>query len=68
MRVRTATAKGAVAQSLLKNIWPLLPAKTAIRPVIDSVFPLADARLAHERLESGNHIGKIVLETGQMAY
>jgi putative PIG3 family NAD(P)H quinone oxidoreductase len=68
MRVRTAAAKGAVAQSLLKNIWPLLPAKTAIRPVIDSVFPLADARLAHERLESGKHIGKIILENRQMAY
>jgi NADPH2:quinone reductase len=62
MRVRSAAAKGEVAQALLKNVWPLLPAKTAIRPVIDSVFPLADARLAHERLESGNHMGKIVLE------
>jgi putative PIG3 family NAD(P)H quinone oxidoreductase len=68
MRVRTAAAKGEVAQALLRNIWPLLPAKTAIRPVIDSVFPLADARLAHERLESGKHIGKIVLENRQMAY
>jgi NADPH:quinone reductase-like Zn-dependent oxidoreductase len=62
MRVRTAAAKGEVAQALLKNIWPLLPAKTTIRPFIDSVFPLADARLAHERLESGNHVGKIILE------
>ncbi|HMJ62180.1 MAG TPA: zinc-binding dehydrogenase, partial [Bryobacteraceae bacterium] len=68
MRVRTAAAKGEVAQALLKNVWPLLPAKTTIRPVIDSVFPLADARLAHERLESGEHIGKIVLEIRQMAY
>jgi len=62
MRARTVAAKGEVAQALLKNIWPLLPAKTAIRPFIDSVFPLADARLAHERLESGNHVGKIILE------
>lgn len=62
MRVRTPAAKGEVARALLENIWPLLPAKTTIRPVIDSVFPLADARLAHERLESGKHIGKIVLE------
>jgi len=68
MRVRTAAAKGEVAQVLLQNVWPLLPAKTTIRPVIDSVFPLADARLAHERLESGEHIGKIVLEVRQMAY
>jgi len=68
MRVRTAAAKGEVAQALLKNVWPLLPAKTTLRPVIDSVFPLADAWLAHERLESGKHIGKIVLENRQMAY
>ncbi len=62
MRSRTPAAKGEVAQALLKNIWPLLPAKTTIRPVIDSVFPLTDARLAHERLESGKHIGKVILE------
>jgi NADPH:quinone reductase len=62
MRARTPAAKGEVAQALLKNVWPLLPAKAAIRPIVDSIFPLAEARLAHERLESGNHIGKIVLE------
>jgi NADPH:quinone reductase-like Zn-dependent oxidoreductase len=32
------------------------------RPVIDSVFPLAEARAAHERMESGEHFGKIVLK------
>jgi NADPH:quinone reductase-like Zn-dependent oxidoreductase len=32
-----------------------------VRPVVDSVFPLADARAAHERMESGEHFGKIVL-------
>jgi NADPH:quinone reductase-like Zn-dependent oxidoreductase len=32
-----------------------------IRPVVDSVFPLADARRAHERLEAGEQLGKIVL-------
>jgi zinc-binding alcohol dehydrogenase/oxidoreductase len=31
------------------------------KPVIDSVFPLAQARAAHERLESGEQFGKIVL-------
>jgi NADPH:quinone reductase-like Zn-dependent oxidoreductase len=61
MRARPSEAKGEVARALLKNIWPLLPAKDPIRPVIDSTFPLADARLAHERMESGAHIGKIVL-------
>jgi NADPH:quinone reductase-like Zn-dependent oxidoreductase len=31
------------------------------KPAIDSVFPLAEARAAHERMESGEHFGKIVL-------
>lgn len=32
-----------------------------LRPVIDSVMPLDDARRAHERLEAGGQFGKIVL-------
>jgi NADPH:quinone reductase-like Zn-dependent oxidoreductase len=31
------------------------------RPVVDSVFPLAEARAAHERLEAGEQLGKVVL-------
>lgn len=61
MRARTPEQKGEVARRLRAEIWPLLPAKNPIRPVIDATFPLRDARLAHERLESGDHIGKIVL-------
>ena len=38
-----------------------LVASGRARPVIDSVFPLAEARAAHERMESGEHFGKIVL-------
>jgi zinc-binding alcohol dehydrogenase/oxidoreductase len=38
-----------------------LVASGRIRPVVDSVFPLADARAAHERLEAGEQFGKIVL-------
>jgi NADPH:quinone reductase-like Zn-dependent oxidoreductase len=45
----------------LREVWPLLPPKNPIRPIIDSTFPLADAARAHERMESGEHIGKIVL-------
>ena len=32
-----------------------------VRPLVDHVFPLADARAAHERLEAGTQLGKIVL-------
>jgi putative PIG3 family NAD(P)H quinone oxidoreductase len=61
MRVRTPEQKGAVARALLKNVWPLLAMKSSIRPIIDSTFPLREAWRAHERLESGEHVGKMVL-------
>ncbi|MFL5964328.1 MAG: zinc-binding dehydrogenase [Gaiellaceae bacterium] len=41
-------------------VWDLIDAGRA-RPVVDEVFPLADARAAHERLEAGQQLGKIVL-------
>lgn len=61
MRPRTAEEKGAVAGQLRANIWPVLPKKQVIRPIIDATYSLAEARKAHERLERGNHVGKIVL-------
>lgn len=61
MRARTPQEKGRVRDGLLRYIWPLLPPKDVIRPVIDSTFPLADAARAHERMQSGEHIGKIIL-------
>ena len=33
-----------------------------LRPLVDQVFPLAEARAAHERLEAGEQLGKIVLQ------
>ena len=63
MRARPSEAKGEVAAALFADIWPLLPAKDHIRPMVDSTFPLAEAWRAHERLESGGNIGKIVLVT-----
>jgi NADPH:quinone reductase-like Zn-dependent oxidoreductase len=38
-----------------------LVASGKIRPLVDSVYPLAEARAAHERLERGEQVGKIVL-------
>lgn len=61
MRARAPGEKGEVAKRLRKDIWPLLPAKTTIRPLIDRTFPLEDASKAHALLEESTHIGKIVL-------
>ncbi len=64
MRARPSEAKGKVAAALFADIWPLLPAKDHIRPIVDSTFPLAEAWRAHERMESGTHVGKVVLVAG----
>lgn len=61
LRPREIAFKAAIARNLREKVWPLIAAGR-IRPVIDSVFPLADAARAHERMESSAHIGKIVLE------
>jgi NADPH2:quinone reductase len=60
LRPRPVAFKGAIAQSLLRNVWPLLEAGK-IRPVIHSEFPLAQARDAHALMDAGEQIGKIVL-------
>lgn len=61
LRGRSVNEKGAIAQALLKDVWPLLPKRDVIWPVIDSEYPLQQANLAHARMESGEHVGKIVL-------
>jgi putative PIG3 family NAD(P)H quinone oxidoreductase len=61
LRGRTPREKGAIRDELLRVIWPLLPEKSVIRPIVDGTFPLEQASVAHERLESGAHVGKIVL-------
>ena len=60
LRPRPLAFKAAIAQSLRANVWPLLESG-AIKPVIHSTFPAADAAAAHELMESNQHIGKIVL-------
>ena len=61
LRPRTPAEKGVIARQLEAEVWPLL-ASRAVAPVIDAVFPLADAPLAHQRMESSAHVGKIVLD------
>ncbi|MEJ2717775.1 MAG: NAD(P)H-quinone oxidoreductase [Deltaproteobacteria bacterium] len=61
LRPRSIEFKSAVAAALREKVWPLIEAKQ-IRPVIYKVFPLADAAGAHSLMESGTHVGKIVLD------
>ena len=61
LRPRTPAEKGAIARQLEAEVWPLLASRT-VAPVIDAVFPLAAVPLAHQRMESSGHVGKIVLD------
>lgn len=60
MRSRTREEKASIAEQLREYVWPVLAAGRCL-PMIDKVFPLVDAALAHARMEGGDHIGKIVL-------
>lgn len=60
LRPRPAQEKGAIARQVHKQVWPLIESG-AFKPIVDSVFPLDQAPQAHARMESGEHIGKILL-------
>src|SRR6476660_8099907 len=60
LRPRTREAKAGFARALEAKVWPLL-ASGKVRVAMDSTFPLPKAAEAHRRLETGEHIGKIVL-------
>lgn len=60
LRRTPADAKAALFRTLRSEAWPII-ATGQVLPVIDSVYSFPDADLAHHRLESGDHIGKLVL-------
>jgi len=64
LRPRSVEFKTMVADEIAKTVWPYVEGGR-LKPVIDRVYPLADANEAHDRMESGEHVGKIVLETGE---
>ncbi|WP_203291518.1 NAD(P)H-quinone oxidoreductase [Maricaulis parjimensis] len=60
LRARPVEEKARLAAAIHKTVWPWIEAGQVI-PVVDSRFALADAASAHERLDSGQHSGKILL-------
>jgi NADPH2:quinone reductase len=60
LRARAVEDKGAIARAVEQHVLPLIAADR-VKPIIDSTFPLEQAALAHARMESSAHIGKIVL-------
>jgi NADPH2:quinone reductase len=61
LRPRPVAFKGAIAAALRAKVWPLIEAGT-VKPVINKVFPAAQAAAAHALMESSEHVGKIVLD------
>ena len=61
LRPQNDLVKQRIAEGLQKHIWPHL-ASGRIAPIMDSEFPLAEAARAHTRMETSEHIGKIVLK------
>jgi putative PIG3 family NAD(P)H quinone oxidoreductase len=60
LRAQTFDQKAVMVQELLENIYPHLESG-AVQPVVDRVFKLEEVEQAHERMQSGAHMGKIIL-------
>jgi putative PIG3 family NAD(P)H quinone oxidoreductase len=61
LRARSNAFKAALASEIRQTVWPLA-ADGQLRPVMDTSFPFREAAAAHARMESGGHVGKIVLD------
>ncbi len=63
LRASALPVKMEIVRQLNEKVWPHLGSK--VTPVMDSMFPLAKACEAHARMETSEHIGKILLEVAQ---
>ena len=62
LRGREIAFKAMVADEIARTVWPYVEGNR-LKPVIDRAFSLEQAADAHRRMESGEHVGKIVLLT-----
>jgi NADPH2:quinone reductase len=60
LRPRPIPEKGRLTAAVRKAIWPLIESGD-VKPIIDSTFPLNAVQDAHRRMESGEHVGKVLL-------
>ncbi|HET9429175.1 MAG TPA: NAD(P)H-quinone oxidoreductase [Allosphingosinicella sp.] len=60
LRPRPVHFKAMIADELARSVWPLVE-EGRLKPVIHATFALANAANAHALMESGAHVGKIVL-------
>jgi putative PIG3 family NAD(P)H quinone oxidoreductase len=62
LRARPVDEKAAICAAVVEHVWPLV-ADGLVRPVVHGTMPLDDVAAAHALMESGDHMGKIVLTT-----
>ncbi|MDM4721818.1 NAD(P)H-quinone oxidoreductase [Micromonospora sp. WMMA1363] len=60
LRSRPLAEKAEIVRGVREQVWPLVAAGT-IRPVVDRRLPMVDAAAAHRRVESNEHVGKVLL-------
>jgi NADPH:quinone reductase-like Zn-dependent oxidoreductase len=63
LRARPVEEKISVTQKFANEVMPLF-ASGVLRPVIDSEFSVGEIRQAHERMESNQSFGKIIIRMG----
>jgi putative PIG3 family NAD(P)H quinone oxidoreductase len=62
LRARPTAEKAGIVAAVREHVWPLIEDRR-VAPVIDRVLPLSEAPQAHRLMESGEHVGKILLAT-----
>ena len=60
LRGRPASEKAAICCGVVENVWPLV-ASGAVRTIVETTLPLESVGEAHQLMEDGGHVGKIVL-------
>ncbi|MBU7597577.1 NAD(P)H-quinone oxidoreductase [Streptomyces sp. P38-E01] len=60
LRARPLAEKAAIIAAVREHVWPLVDSGRVV-PVVDRLLPMAEAAEAHRALETGDHIGKVLL-------
>jgi NADPH:quinone reductase-like Zn-dependent oxidoreductase len=60
LRTRSAAQKAAIIAEVQKEVWPMIE-NGSVQLVADQTLPMAEAAEAHRLMETGRHVGKILL-------
>lgn len=64
LRIRTDAYKAALAAKIRQNVWPMIAAGQ-FRPIVEKIFDISKADEAHAHMDSGSHVGKIILKVAE---